>query len=73
MHHVPEDRADMIPDGRRRKVAAILARGILRLQCMRQVEPAPAAAGAAEPAESEAGEAYIASQRGEGWSCLPDR
>lgn len=40
MQHSPDEPAKLTPDQRRREIAAILARGILRLHCMRQVDPA---------------------------------
>jgi hypothetical protein len=39
---LPSESAGLKPDQRRREIAAILARGILRLHCMRQVDPEPA-------------------------------
>ena len=53
MPHSPEDPTALTPDQRRREVAAILARGVLRLHCMRPVDPPPEPAGdAPERAES---------------------
>ena len=50
MPHSPDDPTNLTPDQRRREVAAILARGVLRLHCI-QVAP-ERAADAPEPAES---------------------
>ncbi len=41
MLHSPNDPGNLTPDQRRREIAAILARGVLRLRCMRQTDPAP--------------------------------
>ncbi len=48
--HSLDDRDDLTPDQRRRAVAAILAEGILRLRCVRQV--APESADSAYPDDS---------------------
>jgi hypothetical protein len=37
--HALHDPDDLTPDQRRREIAAILAEGILRLRCVRQVAP----------------------------------
>jgi len=41
MWHSTDDPATMTPDERRREIASILARGILRTHCMRQIDPVP--------------------------------
>ena len=46
----PYDPANLTPEQRRREIAAILARGILRLRSILPSEPAPCPAG---PPESE--------------------
>lgn len=48
MLHSPDDPADLTSDQRRREIAAILARGILRLHQTRQLAPESAAS---EPAD----------------------
>ena len=40
----PQDH-QLTPDQRRREIAAILARGVLRLHCMAQAKPDPADSG----------------------------
>ena len=40
MRHVPDDPADLTPAERRREIAAILARGILRLRRCSEASPA---------------------------------
>jgi len=50
MPQLPDDPANLAEDQRRREIAAILARGILLLHCMRQF--APAAGPAGDPTES---------------------
>ena len=42
MLHSPDDPAHLTPDERRRQVAAILARGVLRLRSSAQLGPDPA-------------------------------
>ena len=49
MPHSPDDSTCLTPDQRRREVAAVLARGILRLQCILPPEPG---VDAPEPEES---------------------
>jgi hypothetical protein len=41
MPHSADDPTALTPERRRREIAGILARGVLRLHCMRQVGPAP--------------------------------
>ena len=48
--HSLDDATDMTPDQRRREVAAILARGILRLRATRQVAPESAESGSCDDA-----------------------
>jgi hypothetical protein len=53
MPHSPDDPAHLTPDQRRHEIAAILARGVLRLHSMRQTRPASGLADEApEPADS---------------------
>ena len=52
MSQSPDDLANLTPDRRRREIAAILARGVLRLHCMR-VDPTSGPADAdSDPDES---------------------
>jgi len=57
MMHSLYDPDDLTPDQRRREIAAILAEGILRLRCVRQVAPESAESAypddASEPPEKE--------------------
>jgi len=48
MPHSPDDPTDLTPDQRRREVASILARGVLRLHSIRHFAPEPAASGPCE-------------------------
>jgi hypothetical protein len=51
MPHSPDDPTDLTPDQRRREVAGILARGVLRLHGMHSIDP-EVACDAPESAES---------------------
>jgi hypothetical protein len=50
MQHSSEDPANLTPDQRRREIAAILARGILRLHSIRPLAPESATSGPCEDA-----------------------
>ena len=50
MVHSPDESADLTPEERRREIAAILARGVLRLLQTRQVPPESVASESAEEA-----------------------
>lgn len=50
MMHSLDDPTDLTPDQRRREIAAILARGVLRLHGTRQVAPESAESGSCDDA-----------------------
>lgn len=50
MLHSPDHSIDLTPDQRRREIAAILAKGILRLHSMGPLAPESAASGPCEDA-----------------------
>jgi len=53
MPHSPDDPADMTADQRRREIAAILARGILRLHQTRQLAPKSPASESVDPRQKD--------------------
>ncbi len=58
MRHLPDDPASMTPPERRREIAAILARGVLRLRQCAQSSPSSGESRTPEKA-SESGRAVI--------------
>jgi hypothetical protein len=57
MLHSTDDPADLTPDQRRREIAAILARGVLRLHWMLRAEAASVPTGDAPEADESRFEA----------------
>ncbi len=54
MLHSSEDPADLTPDQRRHEIAAILAKGVLRLHSMRSLGPESPAPGSPDDASDSA-------------------
>ena len=54
MHHLPDDPASMTPSERRREIAVILARGLLRLRQCAQSSPSSGESRTPEKASESA-------------------